>query len=135
MFDDPAQRRPYSVLRRSLPSAGSTMKRSSTIRVTLLASVAAACGCTDTSAHCVDSSNRVVADSLCASAARTDSAARAPGHVGTAIIMSPYRYYYGGSFGGMGSVISGGSYSAPEASVSHGGFGGEGEAHGGGGGE
>jgi hypothetical protein len=113
-------------------------RRSATVTLTLLSGVAAgvlaACRST-TNRYCVDPSDRIVPDSMCT-----------PAHtrVGTGGAgWYPYRYYYGGrGYGGIGTILHGGSYSAPRSSgrsyggarvgggTTRGGFGGIGAGHG-----
>lgn len=79
----------------------------------------------DVTASCVDSNNVVVPDSNCQSGA--------PGVGGVFIYAgSPYRYYYGGTIGGVGTVATGGTLTQPRgttaktksgSSISRGGFG------------
>ncbi len=122
--------------------------------VALLSLVATMTGCDD-SAHrrrCVDKTGKVVTEEKCVE----DEARRHYGGVGPGIFF----WYYGGGGYGPGSVVSGGSYTAPRGygssgggrfstspgagasggsgssvggSVSRGGFGGSSGAHGGGG--
>src|SRR5262245_19692051 len=112
------------------------MRRSKSIEITLLAAVAAAVqscepGKRTVVRHCVDEQGRVVDDDYCgpgtgaAGAAGDASAPR-------------YHYWYGG-YTPLGSHVSGGSYRppasgnfSPRATVSRGGFGATGAAHGGG---
>ena len=79
----------------------------------------------DVTASCVDSNNVVVPDSNCQSG--TPSAGGFFIYAG-----SPYRYYYGGTTGGVGTVATGGSLTQPRgttaktksgSSISRGGFG------------
>ncbi|MBV9880415.1 MAG: hypothetical protein JO180_07960 [Gemmatirosa sp.] len=115
-------------------------RRSTSVTLTFLSSVAAsvlaACG-GSRARHCVDDQTRVVPDSLCATRPRSGG--------GAVVGWYPYRYYYGGAgYRGLGSVLRGGSYSAPRSGggavggahvgggTARGGFGGIGGGHAGG---
>lgn len=79
----------------------------------------------DISAACVDEHNVVAPDTYCSSGT--------PGSGGIFIFAgSPYRYYYGGSSGGVGTTATGGTLTQPSgtraktksgSSISRGGFG------------
>lgn len=79
----------------------------------------------DVTASCVDENSVVVSDSYCGSGT--------PGMGGVLIFAgAPYRYYYGGATGGVGSVATGGTLTQPRgttaktksgSSISRGGFG------------
>jgi hypothetical protein len=79
----------------------------------------------EVTASCVDENNVVVSDSYCGSGTAG---------VGGVFIFAgaPYRYYYGGAAGGVGTVATGGSLTQPRgtiaktksgSSISRGGFG------------
>jgi hypothetical protein len=79
----------------------------------------------EVTASCVDENNVVVSDSYCGSGS--------PGIGGIFIFAgAPYRYYYGGATGGVGTVATGGTLTQPRgtvaktksgSSISRGGFG------------
>ena len=79
----------------------------------------------EVTASCVDENNVVVSDSYCGSGS--------PGIGGVFIFAgAPYRYYYGGATGGVGTVATGGTLTQPRgtvaktksgSSISRGGFG------------
>lgn len=79
----------------------------------------------EVTASCVDENSVVVSDSYCGSGT--------PGMGGVLIFAgAPYRYYYGGATGGVGSVATGGTLTQPRgtiaktksgSSISRGGFG------------
>ncbi len=79
----------------------------------------------EVTASCVDENNVVVSDSYCGSGS--------PGIGGVFIFAgAPYRYYYGGAPGGVGTVATGGTLTQPRgtvaktksgSSISRGGFG------------
>ena len=79
----------------------------------------------EVTASCVDENNVVVSDSYCGSGS--------PGIGGVFIFAgAPYRYYYGGAAGGVGTVATGGTLTQPRgtvaktksgSSISRGGFG------------
>lgn len=79
----------------------------------------------EVTATCVDENNVVVSDSYCGSGS--------PGIGGVFIFAgAPYRYYYGGATGGVGTVATGGTLTQPRgtvaktksgSSISRGGFG------------
>ena len=79
----------------------------------------------EVTASCVDENNVVVSDSYCGSGS--------PGVGGVFIFAgAPYRYYYGGATGGVGTVATGGTLTQPRgtvaktksgSSISRGGFG------------
>lgn len=79
----------------------------------------------EVTASCVDENSVVVSDSYCGSGT--------PGIGGVLIFAgAPYRYYYGGATGGVGSVATGGTLTQPRgtvaktksgSSISRGGFG------------
>jgi hypothetical protein len=79
----------------------------------------------EVTASCVDENNVVVSDSYCGSGS--------PGLGGVFIFAgAPYRYYYGGATGGVGTVATGGTLTQPRgtvaktksgSSISRGGFG------------
>ena len=123
------------------------MRRSAIVLAPLLASTAVAllAGCDSTEPkRCVDEQNHVVDPKFCSALANGQQTVQGnPANMGGYYlngIFYPhiFRYYYGGSGGGFGSIVSGGSY-APIAGhsysfggTSRGGFGG---SFGGGGGE
>ncbi len=132
--------------------------RSRQVLAPILAATAAALstGCNRTEPQrCVDEQGRIVDPSFCANAQNGQAVAGNPQNHGGYYnnnIFYPhlYRYYYGGSGGGIGSFVSGGSYAPAvghsySTGTSRGGFGssfGGGEGghgssggHGGGGGE
>jgi hypothetical protein len=64
----------------------------------------------DVTASCVDENNVVVPDSYCASGS--------PGIGGIFIWAgAPYRYYYGGSTGGVGTRATGGTLTQPSGTI------------------
>jgi len=79
----------------------------------------------EVTASCVDENSVVVSDSYCGSGT--------PGIGGVLIFAgAPYRYYYGGATGGVGTVATGGTLTQPRgtvaktksgSSISRGGFG------------
>lgn len=79
----------------------------------------------EVTASCVDENSVVVSDSYCGSGT--------PGMGGVLIFAgAPYRYYYGGATGGVGTVATGGTLTQPRgtiaktksgSSISRGGFG------------
>jgi hypothetical protein len=118
------------------------VKKSAAVPLTLVASFASALACAGPEAkQCVDDQQRVVPDSLCVLAERqqpgstadtTRVASHRSGLGPGALLFIPYRYYYGGSRRGIGSVVSGGSFrprssfgssSGSRSGVSRGGFG------------
>jgi hypothetical protein len=124
------------------------MRRSSAVLAPILASAAAAllAGCHHDPQVCVDENNRAVDPRFCQNLQPGDT------HKGTVYdqnggywsngIFFPhiFRYYYGGHFGGLGSLMYGGAYAPTPGhsysigGTSRGGFGssfsGEGEGHG-----
>jgi hypothetical protein len=124
------------------------VKKSVAVPLTLVATFAAAIACSSSpeERQCVDAQDRVVPDSLCARAERerpgstgaSTSVARGGSGMGGAFLFLPYRYYYGGSRRGLGSVVTGGGYSprtsggfsAGRSGTSRGGFGGIGSGRG-----
>lgn len=125
-------------------------RRSSHVLAPLLAASAAALlsGCRHTDPQrCVDEQGRVVDPSFCKNLQPGQTAAGTinnnGGHYDNGIFYPHlYRYYYGGSGGGFGSFVSGGSYTpipghSYSTGTSRGGFGssfgGDGGGHGGGG--
>jgi hypothetical protein len=88
------------------------MRKSATVRLTLLLSVAAACS----SRECVDASGSAVADSVCEADAGVWRSSRSR--------------TFGGYFRGGGSRSTGGSSVSPPSGASRGGFGATGAAHG-----
>ncbi|GAC1515638.1 MAG: hypothetical protein NVS1B4_06940 [Gemmatimonadaceae bacterium] len=121
-------------------------RKSSQIQLTLVASLAAlAAGCGSSSTKCVDASDRVVPDSLCATVATADSAHGGRG-TGSAV-SSPYHHYLGGwwiwglwglgrgrVFGGSPAPAGGVPAAGVQGGAARGGFGATGAAHGAGGG-
>jgi hypothetical protein len=125
------------------------VKKSVAVPLTLVATFASAiaCGSSPETRQCVDGENRVVPDSLCARAEQahpgstgaSTSVARGGG-IGGAVFSLPYRYYYGGARGGLGSVVTGGGYtphagrggifSGRRSGTARGGFGGIGGGRG-----
>ena len=89
------------------------MRRSAQVTAPLLAAAALAftTGCQKPQMQrCVDESNHVVDDSLCANQPQAQQK-RPDGHGGFVPILLPYRYYYGGWGGyGLGSTVGGGAY-------------------------
>ena len=64
----------------------------------------------EVTASCVDENNVVVSDSYCGSGS--------PGIGGVFIFAgAPYRYYYGGATGGVGTVATGGTLTQPRGTV------------------
>jgi hypothetical protein len=88
------------------------MRKSATVRLTLLLSVAAACS----SRECVDASGGVVSDSVCEADAGVWHSSRS--------------HFYGGYFRGWGYHSTGGSSVSAPSGASRGGFGATGAAHG-----
>lgn len=92
------------------------MRKSATVRLTLLLSVAAACS----SRECLDASGGVVPDSVCEADAGVWHSSRS--------------HYYGGYFrswgSGWGTRSTGGSSVSAPSGASRGGFGATGAAHG-----
>ena len=89
------------------------MKRSAAVPLTLVSTLAMmACAAEET--RCVDSQNRVVADSLCGPRGR-GAIVSTPGGVW------PYHYYYGGAY--YNGFVSGGSLTPSSSGIFRGGFG------------
>ena len=127
------------------------MRRSRQVAAPLLASAAlallAACKCPEPQ-RCVDENNKVVDDQLCANQPaltdpqrqQQDQQRQHGGGLGILPFLPLYHYYYGGTGGGIGSVVTGGSRTpiaghSYSAGTSRGGFGrsfSSGGAHGGG---
>lgn len=95
------------------------MKKSAVVTFGVIMSALILCACSE-ERRCVDANGNVVEDEKCQGAEKQRASG---GHGGG------HYWYYGGSGHGLGSKVSGGSYS----SVSRGGFGSLGAAHGSGG--
>ena len=128
------------------------MRRSNLVFAPILASAATALltGChTNDPQQCVDEQNHVVNPSFCQNLQPGQTVAGTPvnsgGYYGSNGIFYPhlFRYYYGGSSSGIGSMVYGGSYAPTPGhrysigGTSRGGFGSSfgGEGHGSSGGE
>lgn len=95
------------------------MKKSALVTFGVIMSALLLCSCGE-DRRCVDANGNVVEDEKCK---EEDKKRTRSGHVGG------YRWYYGGSGRGVGTKVSGGSYSK----VSRGGFGHLASFHGSGG--
>ncbi len=87
-----------------------SMRRSAQLTAPLLASTAALLltGCGPEMQRCVDQQNHVVDPKFCQGQPLAQQQSSQPGYVPVII---PYHYYYGGSGGyGLGSTVSGGSF-------------------------
>ncbi len=95
------------------------MKKSTLVTFGVIMSTLILCVSCSEERRCVDANGNVVEDEKCKEA---DKQQRTGGHAGG------FRWYYGGSGHGVGSRVSGGSYSP----ISRGGFGHLAGLHGGG---
>lgn len=118
------------------------MRRAAQLTAPLLASTAALllAGCGPEMQRCVDQQNHVVDAKFCQGQPLAQQQGSQPGYVP---IVIPYHYYYGGSGGyGLGSSVSGGSFTPASghsysltSGTSRGGFGSSFSSGGGGEGE